>query len=72
MSIANAAKPRIWRVSGASVYFWFARIVELTTIWRRRARSRQTLSRLNDHYLRDIGLTRREVMIESTKPFWRA
>ncbi len=72
MSIADAAKPQTWRISGTPAYSWFAKIVEMIAIWRGRACDRQTLRRLNDHCLHDIGLTRHEVMIESTKPFWRA
>jgi uncharacterized protein YjiS (DUF1127 family) len=39
--------------------------------WRERARQRRHLAGLNDHMLRDIGLTRGDVMAESSKPFWR-
>ena len=37
--------------------------------WRRR-RSRQCLSTLNDHMLRDIGVTRAEAEHELNKSFW--
>jgi uncharacterized protein YjiS (DUF1127 family) len=36
-----------------------------------RSRQRHALGDLSDAQLRDIGLTRREVDIESGKPFWR-
>ena len=39
--------------------------------WRRCARSRAELVRLDDRALRDIGLTRAEVLREIDKPFWR-
>jgi uncharacterized protein YjiS (DUF1127 family) len=39
--------------------------------WRRRARSRAELARLDDRMLRDIGVTRVEVLHEIGKPFWR-
>jgi uncharacterized protein YjiS (DUF1127 family) len=38
----------------------------------RRARQRRDLAALSDHNLRDIGLTRGDVEIETGKPFWRA
>ncbi len=39
--------------------------------WRRRARSRQELSKLSDHMLKDIGLSREAAHCEAAKPFWR-
>ena len=36
-----------------------------------RGRQRHALARLNDSQLKDIGLTRRDVVEESGKPFWR-
>lgn len=39
--------------------------------WRQRARSRQELSKLSDHMLNDIGLSREAAHCEAAKPFWR-
>jgi uncharacterized protein YjiS (DUF1127 family) len=39
--------------------------------WRQRARSRRRLLELDDHMLKDIGLTRGERFLEISKPFWR-
>jgi uncharacterized protein YjiS (DUF1127 family) len=39
--------------------------------WRRRARERRHLEMLSDHMLRDIGLTRADVLAEATKRFWQ-
>jgi uncharacterized protein YjiS (DUF1127 family) len=39
--------------------------------WRRRSRSRETLAQLSDGALRDVGLTRADVVRECGKPFWR-
>jgi uncharacterized protein YjiS (DUF1127 family) len=47
------------------------RIADLLVVWHERARQRRELQRLNDRMLRDIGLTRADVMAESSKPFWR-
>jgi uncharacterized protein YjiS (DUF1127 family) len=48
------------------------RIAQTGLIWLERARQRRALSELNDHMLRDIGLTRADAWAESEKPFWRA
>lgn len=39
--------------------------------WRHRRRSRLDLLALDDHLLKDIGLTRAQVHVEASKPFWR-
>jgi uncharacterized protein YjiS (DUF1127 family) len=39
--------------------------------WRQRACSRRQLLELDDHMLKDIGLTRSERFLEASKPFWR-
>ncbi|MGP3697128.1 DUF1127 domain-containing protein [Rhodobacter sp. NSM] len=39
--------------------------------WEERRHTRQGLSRLDPHLLRDIGLTARAAEIEASKPFWR-
>lgn len=36
-----------------------------------RYRQRRNLAELDDHLLRDIGLTREQVAAECRKPFWR-
>ncbi len=38
--------------------------------WLSVARQRRALAELDDHMLRDIGLTRREVARETDRPFW--
>lgn len=40
--------------------------------WLERSRTRRSLSRLDDHLLKDIGLTPGDVRRETSKPFWRA
>jgi uncharacterized protein YjiS (DUF1127 family) len=39
--------------------------------WIERARERQALAALNDHELRDIGITRAEAAREAERPFWK-
>jgi uncharacterized protein YjiS (DUF1127 family) len=47
------------------------RAVECLLSWQERARQRRQLQSLSDHMLKDIGLTRADVLAESTRPFWR-
>jgi uncharacterized protein YjiS (DUF1127 family) len=47
-------------------------LLDTVSAWRARARQRHALSTLDDHMLRDIGLTRVDVEREGRKPFWRA
>ena len=46
-------------------------VMGLLRCWRERARSRSELSELDDHILRDIGLTRDALLHEATKQFQR-
>ena len=48
----------------AAAFVLFAR-------WIERVRQRQALAELDDHMLRDIGVTRVEALRECAKPFWR-
>jgi uncharacterized protein YjiS (DUF1127 family) len=38
--------------------------------WEMRIRTRRSLARLDDHILRDIGLTSFDAETEVSKPFW--
>jgi uncharacterized protein YjiS (DUF1127 family) len=49
----------------------FAGAVVLIGRWIERTRQRQALAELDDHMLRDIGVTRVEAARECRKPFWR-
>jgi uncharacterized protein YjiS (DUF1127 family) len=71
------ARPRQDRVSalaarqGWSLARGVRRAAECLLSWQERARQRHQLQCLSDHMLRDIGLTRADVLAESTRPFWR-
>jgi uncharacterized protein YjiS (DUF1127 family) len=78
MSTIQLTTARAARCDGASRTrrrsSWFhtvQRAVDLLLIWHQRARDRQQLQSLSDHMLRDIGLTRADVFLEASKPFWR-
>jgi len=53
-----------WRI-------WTIAAVSTVILWLERGRSRRVLATLDDHQLRDIGVTRAEARLESAKPFWR-
>jgi len=40
--------------------------------WSRRRRDRETLARMSQRELQDIGLSRTDAAIECGKPFWRS
>ncbi len=46
------------------------RALDLLLTWQERTRQRRQLEQLNDHLLRDIGLSRADVLAEATKRFW--
>jgi uncharacterized protein YjiS (DUF1127 family) len=41
-------------------------------VWQERVRERNRLASMDDFMLRDIGLSRSQVMRETTKSFWQA
>jgi uncharacterized protein YjiS (DUF1127 family) len=47
------------------------RAVDLVLAWHERVRQRRHLRSLDNHMLRDIGLSRADVEGEAAKPFWR-
>ena len=49
----------------------WGRLSALPVVWAMRRRTRRTLSELDDRQLADVGLTRRQALLESAKPFWQ-
>jgi len=47
-------------------------LVALLREWLRRSRTRHEIADLDDHLLRDIGLTRHDALVESRKRFWQS
>ncbi len=41
-------------------------------LWQTRAAQRAHLAALDDHRLKDLGISRAEALREAGKPFWRA
>jgi uncharacterized protein YjiS (DUF1127 family) len=48
-----------------------AGVVALLRQWLRRSRTRDEIAELDEHLLRDIGLTRFDAFVESRKHFWQ-
>ncbi len=46
-------------------------LMESFLLWQARARERYHLQELDDHLLRDMGLSRADIAREADKPFWR-
>jgi uncharacterized protein YjiS (DUF1127 family) len=44
--------------------------ISVLKAWSERYRQRRQLADLDDHMLRDLGLSHREVTWECNKPFW--
>lgn len=53
-----------------SLFAWPARVIDWIAATHERARQRVVLAGLEDHRLRDIGVTRAEALAEARRPFW--
>ena len=51
--------------------FLAAALVRKLLAWRERAEQRAALKSLDDRLLKDIGVSRSDVRLESRKPFWQ-
>ena len=47
-------------------------VIELILTWQERANQRFHLQQMSDHMLKDVGITRADVHLDASKPFWRA
>jgi uncharacterized protein YjiS (DUF1127 family) len=48
------------------------RSADLLLLWQERATQRTNLAHLDAHLLRDMGLSRGDVLVEVEKPFWQS
>jgi uncharacterized protein YjiS (DUF1127 family) len=73
---AVAARPHLTGArAGRQDWSWLRamrRGAKRVLAWHERARQRRQLEYLSDHMLRDIGLTRADVLAEATKRFWQS
>jgi uncharacterized protein YjiS (DUF1127 family) len=53
------------------LYLHLIKAADALLIWYDRARERRALLSMDDHLLRDIGLSRADIWDEAQKPFWR-
>lgn len=63
------------RLGGTALKIVAAPILEILDrlfVWQERARQRHALQSIDDRGLKDIGLSRADVVRESQKPFWMA
>ena len=58
-------EPRV-RPGGLAIPGWLG----LAEIWIERSRNRRALAKLDDHLLRDVGISRAGAEREAAKPFW--
>lgn len=70
MSASRLALPLLahLRLAAVSVLHWPARVLSAAAM----SRSRRALVHLDDHLLRDVGLTRPEAVAEAKRPAWDA
>ena len=63
-----------WKEAAASSHRrlgWGLRFLRWCTRCSERSRQRQALVELDDHFLKDIGVTRQQAIAEAAKPFWK-
>jgi uncharacterized protein YjiS (DUF1127 family) len=70
MSTLVERQPIIAQVSQNEMLHFCRRVCVVVAEWRSRARQRESLAKLDDHLLADIGLTREIQLAECSKPFW--
>jgi uncharacterized protein YjiS (DUF1127 family) len=66
-----AALPWRLRLSDSGFRLVPLRLAARLLEWQERSRQRSMLARLDEHLLRDLGLTRADAEEEYGKPFWR-
>jgi len=65
---SSPASPRRLAHAGCREKGWG---LGLVMAWVGRWRQRRALADLDDHLLRDLGISREDALRESRKPFWR-
>ena len=72
VDLRNPAQPARVPERRAAVHAILARAFAASHAWLERARARDELAHLDDHLLRDIGLTRDSVRTLRDESFWRS
>ena len=66
--------PTSWKEAAAPSHRrpgWGLRLLDWCARCSERSRQRQALAELDDHHLKDIGVTRQQAIAEAAKPFWK-
>jgi uncharacterized protein YjiS (DUF1127 family) len=71
ISRVSAGAEREAGAFGRSFSGRLAAAFERVFTWMERARQRHALAALDEHLLKDIGLTRADIVDEVRKPFWQ-
>jgi uncharacterized protein YjiS (DUF1127 family) len=58
-------------MTGSQEFSLFHRLAEGFAAWRRRAKERSDLARIEERDLHKLGLSRAVLELELNKPFWR-
>lgn len=66
----SCRRPTDWSSPGDALIWSVRRVMPYIRGCMERSRQRQALSDLDDHHLKDIGLSRAAAMAEARKPFW--
>jgi uncharacterized protein YjiS (DUF1127 family) len=66
--LAGPWLPRAWRELVAAL----EHAVDVAWTWHERTKTRRQLAMMDDHLLKDIGISRPQAWSEADKPFWRA
>jgi uncharacterized protein YjiS (DUF1127 family) len=56
----------------AAVDAGLERVVDTLFAWQQRRADRLRLQSMDDYMLQDIGLSRADIEVEASKPFWRS
>ncbi|TVT50867.1 MAG: DUF1127 domain-containing protein [Denitromonas halophila] len=67
----KACAPAVARTDIASALRQLGHALRTTiTVWRKRSAARRELRELDEHVLRDVGISRSQADFEGSKPFW--
>ncbi|KZB68283.1 hypothetical protein AUP42_12605 [Thalassospira lucentensis] len=67
MNTKGAVKATTWRSAVAGIA---VSVLERVRVWQESARNRRMLEQLDDHLLKDVGMTRSDLDRELSRPFW--
>ncbi len=57
--------------AGKSIFNLPSRILDSLYLWQTRINERREMTELDERMLKDAGISREEILRETSKPFWR-